>query len=63
MSELNIDEIRSATPEIADIDEEILKYLNLENSMNARNSYGGTSTVQTKMQIEYFEKWLKNSNK
>lgn len=60
MSELNIDEIRSATPEIADIDEEILKYLNLENSMNARNSYGGTSTVQTKMQIEYFEKWLKS---
>jgi len=35
-----------------------LRYLDLRNSMNARDSFGGTSTAQTKVQIELFENWL-----
>jgi len=58
MSELTIDEIRDASKELANIDEEIVNYLNLRNSMNARTSFGGTSTKRTEEQIEYFEKWL-----
>ena len=33
-------------------------YLDLRNSMNARNSFGGTSTIQTVEQIKVFEEWL-----
>jgi argininosuccinate lyase len=58
MSELTIEELRSANEEVADIDEEIIEALNLRNSMNARNSFGGTSTVMTQDQIEYFKHWL-----
>ena len=58
MSELTIDEIRGSDDSLRDIDEDIVQYLNLRNSMNARNSYGGTSTTQTKVQIEYFQAWL-----
>ncbi|MFA7084006.1 MAG: argininosuccinate lyase [Arcobacteraceae bacterium] len=63
MSELTIEEIRSAASELKLIDEEILSYLNLENSMNARTSYGGTSTFQTQKQIEYFREWLSENEK
>ncbi|WP_419770285.1 MAG: argininosuccinate lyase [Candidatus Marinarcus sp.] len=59
MSELTIDEIRSAASEIETINEEIVDFLNLRNSMNARNSFGGTSSEQTLLQIENFNKWLK----
>jgi len=58
ISELNIDEIRSTNDELKDIDEEIVRYLDLRNSMNARNSFGGTSTIQTQSQIKYFKEWL-----
>ncbi len=58
ISELNINEIRSANKEIKDIDEEIIMYLDLRASMNARDSIGGTSTKQTKKQIEVFKAWL-----
>lgn len=58
ISELNIDEIRSANDELKNIDEEIVSYLDLRNSMNARNSFGGTSTIQTQSQIKYFKEWL-----
>jgi len=57
MSELTLEEIQGANTEVSKIDKEILKYLNLRNSMNARNSYGGTSTEQTKMQVDKFKKW------
>ena len=43
------------------IDEEIVSYLSLENSMNSRNSFGGTSTKQTEFQIDYFKEWLSKS--
>ncbi|MFX4233693.1 argininosuccinate lyase [Aliarcobacter butzleri] len=60
ISELSIDEIRSANDELKNINEDIILYLDLKNSMNARNSFGGTSTKQTESQIEYFKKWLEN---
>ncbi|PLY07008.1 MAG: argininosuccinate lyase [Arcobacter sp.] len=59
LSELTIDEIRSSNDEIKNIDEEIIMYLDLRNSMNARMSLGGTSTIQTVEQIKVFEEWLK----
>ena len=58
MSELTIEEIRSSNEEIKNIDNEILNYLDLRNSMNARTSFGGTSTQRTKEQINYFKDWL-----
>ncbi len=58
ISELTIDEIRESNEEIKDIDEEIIMYLDLRNSMNARTSFGGTSTKQTEYQIEVFKDWL-----
>ena len=59
MSELTIQEIRSVSKDVSTIDEEIISYLNLRNSMNARTSYGGTSTIQTQKQIEDFRTWLR----
>jgi argininosuccinate lyase len=59
ISELNIDEIRSSNEELKDINEEILMFLDLRNSMNARVSLGGTATSQTVSQIEAFKEWLK----
>ncbi|MEA2050476.1 MAG: argininosuccinate lyase [Campylobacterota bacterium] len=59
MSELTIDEIRGVSSDVENIDEDILSYLNLRNSMNARDSFGGTSTKRTQEQIEYFKEWLK----
>jgi len=58
ISELSIDEVRSANSEIEQIDEDIISFLNLRNSMNARTSYGGTSTKSTLEQIEIFKQWL-----
>ncbi len=40
------------------IDEDVMEYLVLRNSMNARTSEGGTSTARTKEQLEYFKKFL-----
>lgn len=59
ISELNIDEIRASNEELKDINEEILLFLDLRNSMNARTSLGGTATSQTVGQIEVFKEWLK----
>ncbi len=51
-----------STKELQEVDsrigEDATKYLNLKNSMNARNSQGGTSTSSTKKQLKDFEKWL-----
>ena len=59
ISELTISELRVANDELKNIDEEIISYLDLRNSMNARTSFGGTSTNQTLQQIESFKIWLK----
>lgn len=56
VSELEFDEIAKFEPKIK---KDIIETLGLQNSMNARNSQGGTSTCSTKKQIEFFEKWLK----
>jgi argininosuccinate lyase len=61
ISELTVEEIRESNDEIKDIDEEIVMYLDLRNSMNARTSLGGTSTKQTENQIEDFKEWLKKN--
>jgi argininosuccinate lyase len=60
VSELNIDELRASSEELQNVSEEIISYLDLRNSMNARNSYGGTSTNETNNQIKIFKDWLKN---
>ncbi len=57
VSELSVEELRRFESKIGDDITEVLK---LENSMNARNSQGGTSKDSTKKQIEYFEKWIKD---
>ena len=59
ISELTISELRDANDELKNIDEEIISYLDLRNSMNARTSFGGTSTNQTLEQIKSFNTWLK----
>ena len=58
ISELGIDEIRNSCGELKNIDKEIVTYLDLRNSMNARDSFGGTSTLKTKEQIESFKEWI-----
>ena len=60
ISELTIDEIRNSNDELKQIDEEILMYLDLKNSMNSRNSLGGTSTSETKRQIQEFKNWIES---
>jgi len=40
------------------INEDVLEYLVLKNSMNARTSAGGTSNVRTKEQLEHFKTFL-----
>ncbi|MCD4759014.1 MAG: argininosuccinate lyase [Arcobacteraceae bacterium] len=62
MSELTIEEIRGANSEVASINDDILEYLNLRNSMNARTSFGGTSTARTQEQVKYFQEWLDGLN-
>jgi argininosuccinate lyase len=58
VSELTIDELRASSEDLTNVDEAIVASLDLRNSMNARNSFGGTATEQTKQQIEIFENWL-----
>ncbi len=55
LSELPLDELKKIDSRI---DEDVLETLSLTNSMNARNSKGGTSINSTKEQLLFFEKWL-----
>ena len=56
LSDLSLDELKSIDERIGeDVD------LSLENSMNSRKSYGATAPERVKEQIEYFEKFLKES--
>jgi argininosuccinate lyase len=41
-----------------DIDSSVLEVLDLQNSMNARDSFGGTSQCATNKQIDIYQKWL-----
>ncbi len=56
LSELPLDELKKIDSRI---DEDVLETLSLTNSMNARNSKGGTSINSTKEQLLFFEKWLR----
>jgi len=62
--ELNIDLSEMELKELQKIDsrigEDVLPLLSLRDSMNSRNSKGGTSSFETKKQILYIEKWLEN---
>lgn len=40
------------------IGEDVIKYLSIQNSMNARTSSGGTSTQRTLEQLKYFKNFL-----
>ncbi|MCF6329989.1 MAG: argininosuccinate lyase [Sulfurimonas sp.] len=42
------------------INEDVMEFLVLRNSMNARTSAGGTATVRTIEQLKYFENYLKD---
>ncbi|MBE0491842.1 MAG: argininosuccinate lyase [Sulfurospirillum sp.] len=55
VSELCLEELQKFEPAIKS---DIIKTLQLETSMNARNSQGGTATCSTLKQLEYFENWL-----
>jgi argininosuccinate lyase len=57
LSEISFEELQKIDNRI---DKNVLSKLSLRNSMNSRNSQGGTSTNQTKKQIEIIEKWLSN---
>ncbi len=58
ISDLTYDELYSIDERIAS---DVLEYLNLRNSMNARNSYGATSEEQVAKQIAYFEDFLRKA--
>jgi len=58
MSELNLQELQKFEPKIK---EDVIETLQLETSMNARSSQGGTATCSTLAQLEYFENWMKKS--
>jgi len=55
VSELSIDELIEIVP---NIDEKAIEVLDNRACMNARDSFGGTSSKQTKIQIELAKKWL-----
>lgn len=56
LSHLSVEELQKVD---ARIGQDVLPYLSLENSMNARTSQGGTATASTCKQIEIFETWMK----
>ena len=56
ISEINLEELQRFESRIKS---DIVEVLQLESSMNARNSKGGTSTLSTLSQLEYFENWIK----
>ncbi len=41
------------------ISEDVIPFLSIKNSMNARTSFGGTATIKTLEQLAYFENFLK----
>ncbi|MDR0467342.1 MAG: argininosuccinate lyase [Campylobacteraceae bacterium] len=56
ISQMSLDELKKIDSRIGD---DVTDFLNLEASMNARNSKGGTSTSSTLAQIATIEEWLK----
>jgi len=56
LSEIELSELQKIDERI---EKSVLEKLQLENSMNARTSQGGTATIRTEEQVEYFKNWLK----
>ncbi|MDP3466592.1 MAG: argininosuccinate lyase [Sulfuricurvum sp.] len=56
LSEIKFEELHSIDNRIK---EDVLRYLSIEHSMNARTSQGGTAEVRTLEQIIYFDNYLK----
>ncbi len=56
LSEISLDELKAIDKRI---EEDVLPLLQLESSMNARDSQGGTATKQTIKQLEQFENYIK----
>ena len=57
ISELELDEVMSFSPHIK---ADVLEVLSLRNSMNARTSFGGTASKNTKDQIRNLREWIEN---
>ena len=61
--EINVDLSKMEFKYLKEIDErineDVLEYLGLRHSMNARTSEGGTATKRTQEQLEYFKNYLK----
>jgi argininosuccinate lyase len=55
ISELTADELKSIEPRLKD---DVVEVLNIRNSMNARDSFGGTATNRVIEQIKIFDSWL-----
>lgn len=55
ISHMSVQELQEVDPRIQD---DVLPYLDLRNSMNARTSEGGTASGTTQEQLEYFQNWL-----
>ncbi len=58
LSDISYDELYAIDNRIK---KDVMKYLAIDHSMNARDSQGGTSTNQTKQQLKYFKDYLKRS--
>ena len=56
LDDLTISELKKIEP---NLNEEVLKVFNLENSVNSKNSYGGTSFANIKKMILKYKKQLK----
>jgi len=55
ISELSYEELKSINNIFK---EDVIEVLNIKNSMNARDSFGGTASKRAKEQIEILQKWL-----
>ncbi|MCD6258906.1 MAG: argininosuccinate lyase [Helicobacteraceae bacterium] len=55
LSDIALEELQAIDSRI---DEDVLSFLSIKNSMNARTSQGGTSSLRTKEQLIYFKNFL-----
>jgi argininosuccinate lyase len=53
LNEISLDELKKF---YKDIDKNVLKVFDVKNSMNSKNSYGGTSANNVKKMIEKYKK-------
>lgn len=57
LSELSAKDLQSIDDRI---NSDVTDYLSIRDSMNARNSQGGTATSKTAEQIEYLKNWIQS---